>query len=62
MPTDSRSGPKLPTQGATFFFDLQDYMTLHISNGVTTIFDLNSRAEHFGQRNENQQGGNYYPA
>jgi imidazolonepropionase-like amidohydrolase len=52
VPTDNRFGPKLPTQGATFFLDLQDYMTLHISNGVTTIFDLNSRAEHFGQRNE----------
>ena len=31
-------------------------MTLHISNGVTTIFDLNSRAEHFGQRNEIAKG------
>ncbi len=56
VPTDSRFSPKLPTQGATMFFDLQDYMTLHIANGVTTIFDLNSRAEHFGQRNEIGKG------
>jgi imidazolonepropionase-like amidohydrolase len=56
VPIDSRFGPKLPTQAATFFFDLQDYMTLHISNGVTTIFDLNSKPEHFGQRNEIAKG------
>ncbi len=56
VPTDSRFGSKLPTEGATFFFDLQDYMTLHISNGVTTIFDLNSKPEHFGQRNEIAKG------
>ena len=56
IPTDSRFGPKLPTEGATFFFDLQDYMTLHISNGVTTIFDLNSKPEHFGQRNDIAKG------
>jgi imidazolonepropionase-like amidohydrolase len=49
-------GPKLPTQGATMFFDLQDYMTLNNANGVTTIFDLNSRAEHFGQRNQIARG------
>ncbi len=56
VPIDSRFGPKLPTQGATFFFNLQDYMILHISNGVTTIFDLNSKPEHFGQRNEIAKG------
>lgn len=44
-------GPKLPTQGATLFFNLQDYMLLDIANGVTTIFELSARAEHFGQRN-----------
>ncbi len=53
IPTDSGPfGPKLPTQGATLFFDLQDYMTLYNANGVTTIFDLNSKAENFAQRNE----------
>lgn len=57
IPTDGGSfGPKLPTQGATVFFDLQDFMTLNISNGVTTLFDLGSRPEHFGQRNEIAKG------
>lgn len=53
IPTDAGPfGPKVPTQGATLFFDLQDYMTLYNANGVTTIFDLGSKPEHFGQRNE----------
>lgn len=53
VPTDAGPfGPKLPTQGATLFFDLQDYMILDIANGVTTIFELSAKAEHFGQRNE----------
>lgn len=57
VPTDAGPfGPKIPTQGATVFFDLQDFMTLNISNGVTTIFDLGSRPEHFGQRNEIAKG------
>jgi imidazolonepropionase-like amidohydrolase len=57
VPTDGGPfGPKLPTQGATMFFDLQDFMTLHNSNGVTTIFDLGSRPEHFAQRNEIGKG------
>lgn len=57
VPTDGGPfGPKLPTQGATFFIDLQDYMTLNNSNGVTTIFDLGSRVEHFGQRNKIEKG------
>ena len=49
-------GPKLPTQGATLFFDLQDIMTLYNANGVTTIFELSAKAEHFGQRNEIGKG------
>ena len=57
IPTDGGPfGPKKPTQGATFFLDLQDYMTLNNANGVTTLFDLGSRAEHFGQRNEIAKG------
>jgi imidazolonepropionase-like amidohydrolase len=52
IPTDGGPfGPRLPTQGATLFMDLQDYMTLHNANGVTTVFELSARAEHFGQRN-----------
>ncbi|MEQ1553442.1 MAG: amidohydrolase family protein [Ferruginibacter sp.] len=57
IPTDGGPfGPKIPTQGATFFMDIQNYMTLYNANGVTTIFDLGSRAEHFGQRNEIGKG------
>lgn len=41
-----------PTKGANFFIDDQDFMTLFIANGVTTIFDLNSRVEHIAQRNK----------
>jgi len=46
----------LPTQGATFFMNTQDVMTTHIANGVTTIFELDGRVEHFGQRNEIAKG------
>lgn len=49
-------GPKAPTQGATVFFDLQDYMTLYNANGVTTLLELNAKAENFGQRNEIGKG------
>ncbi|MFH6605180.1 amidohydrolase family protein [Maribacter algicola] len=45
-----------PTQSATFFMDTQDVMTTHVANGVTTIFDLGARVEHFGQRNEIAKG------
>lgn len=56
-PTDAGPfGPKYPTQGATLFFDLQDQMLLYIANGVTSIFELSARAEHFGQRNEIAKG------
>jgi imidazolonepropionase-like amidohydrolase len=57
IPTDGGPfGPKIPTQGATLFMDIQNYMTLYNANGVTTIFDLGSRVEHFGQRNEIGKG------
>lgn len=52
VPTDINLGSTYPTKGATIFFNTQDVMTPFIANGVTTIFDLNSRPEHFGQRNE----------
>jgi hypothetical protein len=45
-----------PTQGATFFMDTQDVMTTYIANGVTSIFELGGRVEHFGQRNEIAKG------
>ncbi|WP_460961824.1 amidohydrolase family protein [Spirosoma litoris] len=41
-----------PTKGATLFTDTQDFMLLYIANGVTTVFELSARPEHFGQRNE----------
>lgn len=41
-----------PTKGATHFTNTQDFMLLYIANGVTTVFELTARAEHFGQRNE----------
>jgi imidazolonepropionase-like amidohydrolase len=41
-----------PTKGATLFADTQNLMTLYIANGVTTVFELSARVEHFGQRNE----------
>jgi hypothetical protein len=31
-------------------------MTTYIANGVTTIFELDGRVEHFGQRNEIAKG------
>ncbi|TYP71018.1 amidohydrolase family protein [Aquimarina intermedia] len=45
-----------PTQGATFFMDTQEVMTTHVANGVTTIFELGARVEHFGQRNDIAKG------
>lgn len=56
VPTDANFGAKFPTRAATVFFDTQDVMTPFIANGVTTIFDLNSKADHFGQRNEIARG------
>ena len=41
-----------PTKGATLFTDIQDFMLLYLANGVTTVFELSARTEHFGQRNE----------
>lgn len=41
-----------PTKGATLFTNNQDFMSLYIANGVTTVLELSARAEHFGQRNE----------
>lgn len=45
-----------PTKGATWFADSQDVMTPYLANGVTTIFELSARVEHFGQRNEILKG------
>lgn len=53
---DINFGSNYPTKGASMYFDTQDAMTPFIANGVTTVFDLNSRVEHFGQRNEINRG------
>lgn len=51
-------GPYLsyPTKGPAVHFDTQNFMTLYIANGVTTVFELSARAEHIGQRNEILRG------
>ncbi len=41
-----------PTKGPLVSYNTQNNMTPYIANGVTTIFDLGARTEHFGQRNE----------
>ena len=41
-----------PTKGATMFTDTERFMLLYVANGVTTVFELSGRVEHFGQRNE----------
>ncbi len=56
LPTDIRLSAKLPTEAATIFFNTQNIMTPYVANGVTTVFELNSRAEHFAQRNEIAKG------
>lgn len=53
---DINFGEPFPTSGPTVFFDTQDAMTPYIANGVTTIFELSARADHFGQRNEIKRG------
>ncbi|MUU78934.1 amidohydrolase family protein [Winogradskyella endarachnes] len=41
-----------PTKGPIVSYNTQYNMTPYIANGVTTVFDLAARTEHFGQRNE----------
>lgn len=49
-------GKKYPTKGATLFADNQDVMLPYVASGVTTVFELSARVEHFGQRNEIVKG------
>jgi imidazolonepropionase-like amidohydrolase len=56
IPTDGNFNATYPTRSATIFTSTQDIMTPFIVNGVTTVFDLNSQAGHFGQRNEILRG------
>ena len=54
--TDINFKENKPTEGANYFLNTQDVMVPFIANGVTTIFDLDSRIEHFAQRNEIIEG------
>jgi imidazolonepropionase-like amidohydrolase len=56
LPADSHFRTRLPTDGANFFFSTQDVMTPFVANGVTTVLECNSRADHFSQRNEIARG------
>lgn len=56
MPTNSSFQPFYPTRGATLFLDTQDIMTPFVANGVTTLFELTGRMDHFSQRNEIGKG------
>lgn len=56
IPTDGHYNTWYPTRAAVVFKNTQDVMTPFVANGVTTVFDLNSRAGHFGQRNEILRG------
>lgn len=56
LSTDSYFGPKLPAQIPDIVFNTQDIMTPIIANGVTTVLDLNSTMETFGQKKEIEKG------
>ncbi len=56
LATDGYFGSKLPTQFPDLAFNTQDIMTPIISNGVTTVLDLNSTMETFGQKKEIEKG------
>ena len=56
LPTDGYFGQKLPTQIPDLSFDMQDIMTPIIANGVTTVLDLNSTMETFGQKKAIEKG------
>ncbi|MGG8496595.1 amidohydrolase family protein [Tenacibaculum sp. TC6] len=45
-----------PTKGPLVNYDTQNLMTLYVTNGVTTVFELSARPEHIGQRNEITRG------
>ena len=56
VPTDGHFNTTYPTRAAAIFTNTQDIMTPFVANGVTTIFELISKAGHFGQRNEIARG------
>ena len=56
LPTDTYFGQKFPTQTPDLTFNTQDIMTPIIANGVTTVLDLNSTMETFGQKKAIEKG------
>jgi len=55
-PTDGHFNAAFPTRNASIFTSTQDVMLPYVVNGITTIFELNAMAGHFGQRNEILRG------
>ena len=55
-PTDGRLNTTYPTKVSAIFTNTQDVMLPFVANGVTTVFELISKAGHFGQRNEIARG------
>jgi hypothetical protein len=56
IPTDGHFNTTYPTRVAAIFTNTQDVMMPFVANGVTTVFELISKAGHFGQRNEIARG------
>lgn len=56
LPTDGYLGQNIPTQVPDLSFNTQDIMTPFIANGVTTVLDLNSTMETFGQKKAIEKG------
>lgn len=56
LTTDGYFGQKVATQIPDLSFNTQDIMTPIIANGVTTVLDLNSTMETFGQKKAIEKG------
>ncbi|MFA6262249.1 MAG: amidohydrolase family protein [Bacteroidia bacterium] len=56
IPVDGHFNTTYPTRAAAIFTNTQHIMTPFVANGVTTVFELNARAGHIGQRNEILRG------
>jgi imidazolonepropionase-like amidohydrolase len=54
--TDGSISPKPPLQPHDIIVNTQDVMTPFIANGVTTVFELGSKMETFGQKSEVEKG------
>lgn len=56
IPVDGHFNTRYPTRAASIFSNTQDIMTPFVTNGVTTVLELNARGGHLGQRNEILRG------